>query len=599
MFVVLLAALVYVTYLYFFREQTPGPFQWRENCTANEIAKGTAKAKLFFERYANELSERNSIWKDQLRSKPRPWAIATEDVDREKHFYSQEKLAYLNDSILLCECLDQPTQLNAQLLQQHLETTIEGYIYRYCTYPVNVHNGLQDRLSNSLINECPINSIPEAQDYIARVERAKEQVERLIQQLKVRAEKNIILPRQLFPEVLSAIQRKLSSTAQKADSNHSIDTDFYDKIKKLNLSNEDQKELKAAFSKAFNSYWIPAYQQLYDYLRDLETQATEEIGVWRFEEGKDFYAYKLHEQTATTLTADEVFQLGKEEVNRIHQKIEKKLQKLKYDDNLAAFFSFLQTDEQFYYPNTPKGKMAYLNNVRKLITAFEPELKKLFSFDSNYKLLVNLGERTTYKIVETDSGTIAVYSVDLSKKGQRSNYQLVALTYANTIPGEHLQMTSERMLTDLPRFRQLIPSCRAYQKGWKLYATYLPQEIEGYEDTYADIGRLVNELWWTCALVVDIGIHCYEWNQEQAVLYYQKNTPNTRAKCLQMVHQQIINPAQAIAAKMSMLALLELRNKAQITLGKQFNIQDFHDVVLSNGAVPLGVLQDLVDDYIE
>jgi uncharacterized protein (DUF885 family) len=174
-----------------------------------------------------------------------------------------------------------------------------------------------------------------------------------------------------------------------------------------------------------------------------------------------------------------------------------------------------------------------------------------------------------------------------------------ALAYHEGIPGHHLQLALAQEMTELPRFRRYTSDYNAYTEGWGLYAELLPKEIGFYSDPYSDFGRLAMELWRACRLVVDVGIHAKRWSREQAIQFYKANTPNSEADCIKMTERHIVMPGQATAYKIGMLTILELRNKAKTALGNKFDLRDFHDVILRNGAVPLLLLEDLVDAYIE
>ena len=176
-------------------------------------------------------------------------------------------------------------------------------------------------------------------------------------------------------------------------------------------------------------------------------------------------------------------------------------------------------------------------------------------------------------------------------------YQLEALAYHEGIPGHHMQLAIGQELEDMPKFRRF-GGYTAYIEGWGLYSEVLPKDIGLYQNPYSDFGRLAMELWRACRLVVDTGIHAKEWTREQAIDYLVENTPNSVTDATKAIERYIVMPGQATAYKIGMIKMLELREKARTALGDSFDIRDFHDVVLRNGAVPLDVLEQLVDEYI-
>ena len=181
---------------------------------------------------------------------------------------------------------------------------------------------------------------------------------------------------------------------------------------------------------------------------------------------------------------------------------------------------------------------------------------------------------------------------------QMPNYQMEALAYHEAIPGHHMQLSIAQELQGLPKFRTLGGDYTAYVEGWGLYSEYIPKEFGFYKDPYSDFGRLAMELWRACRLVVDVGIHSQKWTREAGIDFYVKNTPNPYEDCVKMVERHIVMPGQATAYKVGQLKILSLRNTAKEKLGDKFNIREFHDVVLTNGAVPLNILEENVNNWI-
>ena len=176
-------------------------------------------------------------------------------------------------------------------------------------------------------------------------------------------------------------------------------------------------------------------------------------------------------------------------------------------------------------------------------------------------------------------------------------YQMEALAYHEGIPGHHMQISIAQELEDIPKFRKF-GGYQAYVEGWGLYSELVPKEIGLYSDPYSDFGRLAMELWRACRLVVDTGIHAKKWTREESIKYYMDNTPNAESDAVKMVERHIVMPGQATAYKVGMNKILELREKARKQLGDKFDIKEFHDTVLTNGAVPLNILEELVNEWI-
>jgi uncharacterized protein (DUF885 family) len=202
-----------------------------------------------------------------------------------------------------------------------------------------------------------------------------------------------------------------------------------------------------------------------------------------------------------------------------------------------------------------------------------------------------------YEQPSMDGKRPGVYYANLFRMKGMPKYELEALAFHEGIPGHHMQIAIAQELENVPKFRKF-GGYTAYVEGWGLYTEMLPKEIGMYQDPYSDFGRLAMELWRACRLVVDTGIHAKKWTREEAITYLATNTPNAKSEVDNAIERYIVMPSQATAYKIGMIKIVELREKAKTALGDKFDIRAFHDVVLKNGAVPLDVLETLVDQYI-
>ena len=236
----------------------------------------------------------------------------------------------------------------------------------------------------------------------------------------------------------------------------------------------------------------------------------------------------------------------------------------------------------------------------------EGRLDSLFLTKPKAKLKVKAVEsfreksagKAFYQQPAPDGSRPGIYYANLYDMAAMPSYQMAALAYHEGIPGHHMQIAIKQELTDIPKFRKF-GGYTAYTEGWGLYSEMIPKEIGLYQDPYSDFGRLAMELWRACRLVVDTGIHTKKWTREQGIEYYVTNTPNAKSDAVKMVERHIVMPSQATAYKIGMMKIIELREKSRKLLGDKFDIKEFHDIVLKNGPVPLNVLSELVDSYIE
>ena len=197
-----------------------------------------------------------------------------------------------------------------------------------------------------------------------------------------------------------------------------------------------------------------------------------------------------------------------------------------------------------------------------------------------------------------DGSRPGIYYANLYSMADMPTYQLEALAFHEGIPGHHMQIAIAQELEGIPSFRKY-GGYTAYSEGWGLYSELVPKELGYYSDPYSDFGRLAMEIWRAARLVVDTGLHDKQWTREQAIQYLMDNTPNPQGDCEKAIERYIVMPGQATAYKIGMLKIVELRERARTQLGDQFDIREFHDIVLRDGAVPLAVLEETVDAWLE
>jgi len=266
----------------------------------------------------------------------------------------------------------------------------------------------------------------------------------------------------------------------------------------------------------------------------------------------------------------------------------------------------MRDDEQFYYTNDQQGRDRYLREATALIDAMKERLDELFitkpKADLNVKAVEAFREQSAgkafYQRPSEDGSRPGLYYANLYDMKAMPTYQMEALAYHEGVPGHHMQLAIAQELKNVPKFRKFA-RYTAYTEGWGLYSEYSPKESGMYSDPYSDFGRLAMELWRACRLVVDTGIHAKKWTREQGIEYYTKNTPNAVSDAVKMVERHIVMPSQATAYKIGMLKILELREMAKIKLGDRFDIRGFHDEILKHGPLPLNVLENKVNAWVE
>jgi len=501
--------------------------------------------------------------------------------------------------------LDKQTKLSHTLYLQSMEQSIADFKWRHHNYPVNQMFGIHSQIPSLLINQHRISNVKEANDYIARLNNSKAFLGQLVDQLKIRESKGIIAPKFVFSHVIRDSKNLLKGAPFDSGESSTLLADFNRKVEKLEISADDKAALINKAEAALNGNFKQGYENLISYLTELESKANDKAGAWKFPEGDAFFNNALNRTTTTDLTSEEIHNIGLAEVARIHNEMRDIMKKVNFQGDLQAFFEFMRNDEQFYYPETDEGRQRYLDEATAYIDTMKGELDKLFITKPKADLTVKRVEafreksagKAFYQQPAPDGSRPGLYYANLYDMKAMPTYQMEALAYHEGIPGHHMQIALKQELEGLPMFRKF-GGYTAYSEGWGLYSELIPKEIGFYKDPYSDFGRLAMELWRACRLVVDTGIHTKKWTREQGIDYYVSNTPNAKSDAVKMVERHIVMPSQATAYKVGMIKILDLRAKAKKALGDKFDIRKFHDVVLTNGALPLNVLEDMVDDYI-
>lgn len=503
--------------------------------------------------------------------------------------------------------LEGQDRLSYRLFERRIEKAIEGYRWRFHSYPVNQMFGAQSELASFLINYHRIETRQDARDYISRLHGFFAYFEAVVEGLYARAEKGILPPDFVFPLVLNDCRNLISGAPfEESEEASTLLADFAKKIAAVeNLAEADRQTMLAEAKHALLKSVLPAYHKLIRALEDLETQATNEAGVWKFPQGGEYYMHRLRSVTTTEMSASGIHDLGLREMDRIHDEMRAIMRAVEYDGDLQAFFEFMRDDERFYYPNDEEGRSRYLKEATAIVDDFREDLDRMFGIKPKAEMVVKRVEpfreksagKAFYSVGAPDGSRPGVYYANLYRMDEMPTYQMEALAFHEGIPGHHMQLSIAQELQGIPKFRRF-GGYTAYVEGWGLYCELLPKEYGYYKDPYSDFGRLAMELWRAARLVVDTGLHYHRWSRQKAIDYLKKNTPNPEGDCIKAIDRYIVMPGQATAYKIGMIRILDLREKAKKALGAKFDIRGFHDVVLENGAVPLSLLEELVDDWV-
>jgi uncharacterized protein (DUF885 family) len=504
------------------------------------------------------------------------------------------------------EALDEATRLSYDLFKRQGEREIETFKYHNYNYPINTMGGTHTQIPTFLMNFHRVDNVDDAEAYISRLSSVDYVVGQLIDGLTRRQEMGILAPQFVYPIVLPAAHNAISGAPfDQSETDNPVFADFKRKIGALELTDEQKADLTERARAAMVNVYKPAFEQMIAFLEAQAQVATTDDGVWKFPDGEAFYASRLEDYTTTTLSADEIHQIGLDNVARIHDEMREIMAEVGFEGTLQEFFAFTREDDQFYYDNTDEGREAYLAEATRLIDEMKERLPSYFGLIPQAPLVVTRVEpfreraagKAFYQSPSLDGSRPGRYYANLYDMRQMPSYQMAALAYHEGIPGHHMQRAIAQELEGIPTFQKFLRAT-AYTEGWGLYSEYLPKEMGFYEDPYSDFGRLAMELWRACRLVVDTGLHSNRWTREQAIQYLKDNTPNPEGDITTAINRYISMAGQATAYLIGKIKILELREWAHGELGEAFDIREFHDEVLRFGPVPLDVLETNIQNWV-
>ncbi|MBN8694927.1 MAG: DUF885 domain-containing protein [Bacteroidetes bacterium] len=577
--------------------------------TPEEIAQETQKANAFFDRAFDRDVDMSPMRQSILGIKKDydKWDDISDAFEQKKLELTKNYLDSLKQ--INVDALDEQGKISYRLFENDLKERIDMFKWRFHEYPVNQMGGLHTEIPVFLINIHTVENKKEAEDYISRLQKVDALFAQLLDNLKQSEVKNVIPPKFVFPYVLNDCKNVISGAPfEKGKAAGTILEDITAKVNKLNDVDEaGKKELIKKAEDALLSSVKPAYEKLIAYWTELEKKATTDDGAWKFPEGDAFYDAALKQTTTTDLTADQIHELGLKEVARIHDEMRVIMKKVNFkSDNLKEFFDFMRTDKQFYYPNTAEGKEAYRVKAVQIIDSMKGKLDGLFITKPKADCVVMPVEAfreksaggAFYEEPAIDGSRPGRYYINLYNMADQAIYQMEALAYHEGIPGHHMQIAIAQELQSVPKFRKFGGNT-AYVEGWALYSELVPKELGFYSDPYSDFGRLAMELFRAARLVVDTGIHRKKWSREKALAYFNENTPNPEGDNKKEIERYIVWPSQATGYKIGMIKILELRENAKKKLAGKFDIREFHDVVLTSGPVPMNVLEEMVNAWVD
>ena len=492
--------------------------------------------------------------------------------------------------------LSQEDQINYQIFQRQLNRRISENTFKSYHLPFLSDSGFHTSILR-LNTQVPLKTVKDYENFIARLKAVPDYFQQQTINMKAGLERGYSMPSVVMQGFNEVIEKGIEGGWSKMglwQPFENIPKHFSEKVKSR-LAKEGRKALEQDV--------IPAYRKLHrffekEYIPNTKTS----LAAYDFPNGKDYYQAQIDHYTTLSLTADEIHQIGLDEVARIRGEMEVIIDTVSFDGGFKDFLKFLRESPQFY-AKTPEDLVKEASYIAKKM---DGQLPKLFTRLPRQPYTVEpvpdaiAPKYTTgrYLSAPLDSERPGTYWVNTYALDKRPLYVLEALTLHEAVPGHHLQNALNQELDNLPNFRRY-SYISAFGEGWGLYSERLGLEAGFYQDPYSNFGRLTYEMWRAARLVIDTGIHAKGWSREQAIKLLEDNSALSTHNIRTEVDRYISWPGQALSYKLGEIKIKELRQKAENELGEKFDIRLFHDEILKNGSVPLEVLQQQIDKFIQ
>jgi uncharacterized protein (DUF885 family) len=494
------------------------------------------------------------------------------------------------------EQLSETDQVSYDLFDRDLRFELEGQKYRRELMPINQMGGIQQNLASTL-SMMPANTTAQCENILARLNAVPIVVDQTLTLLDSGLALGITPPRVTLTEVTQQIQNQIVDDP--------ADAPLLEFLKNMSdeIDSAGRESIHRQASATYKDKIIPAFTKLHDFFEQTYLPGCREAVAWsELPDGREWYDFLVRQYTTTSLTPDEIFNIGHSEVKRIRQEMDRVISKSGFEGDFAAFCEFLRTDEQFFFDSAED----LLREYRDISKRVDPELVKLFGKLPRLPYGV-----TPIPSYAEKSQTTAYYQPGSNRAGRpgyfyantydlksRPRWEMEALTLHEAVPGHHLQISLAQELENVPEFRSH-SWITAYGEGWALYAESLGEEMGFYADPYSKFGQLTYEMWRAIRLVVDVGIHVKGWSRQRAIDFFTENSSKTQHDIEVEIDRYIVWPGQALAYKIGELRIKELRAFAEERLGESLDIRAFHDELLGHGSLPLDLLESRMREWVE
>jgi len=580
--------------------------------TAEEQAAEGQRLNQWFETKFEEMVMMSPTWLTQLGRKERYGELDDLSLEGE-----EKRLAWYKASVdemrreFDYDSLSPQDQLSYDLWLYDYERNAEALRWQANNYIFTQMHGQHTGLPSLIISMHTVDTEQDMVDYIARVNQFERAYGQLVERAAANAAAGVRPPYFAYDAVIAESRKLITGAPFSEGPDTALWEDGKGKIAALvekGIVDEPRAEqLRSTLEAALKQSYLPGYQRLIAFMEgDRPNAPTVATGVGSLPNGEDYYRSQLDTYTTLNMTAEEVHQLGLNEVARIRGEMDAIMDQVGFEGDLAAFFEQVKNADWNYYPDTDEGRQAYIADATAAIDNISTQLPAYFGILPKAALEVRRvepfreqdGAAQHYRGGTPDGSRPGIYYAHLSDMTAMPKNMLEVIAYHEGIPGHHMQISIAQELEQVPTFRTQF-GYSAYSEGWGLYSEKLAKEMPGtYQDPYAEFGRLSSEMWRAIRLVVDTGLHAKGWTEDQAIAYFQENSSQPLESIRSEVRRYIAWPGQATSYKIGMLKIEELRAKAEAELGDDFDIRAFHDAVLGGGSLPLLLLEKRVDNWI-
>ena len=503
------------------------------------------------------------------------------------------------------EELGESARVSYRLFEYEGQRARESFRFRKLRFPVSTNGSPAGDIPVLLINNHKVDTPADARAYIARLRDTDRVMREVAATMREQAAAGIIPNAVNFAPARADARAIITGAPFDAGPDSTLLADIRKKVTALSIPAADKAQLIADAEVALKGPFRHGYDTLLATLDAIEPLATGNFGAWHLPDGEAYYADRLKSATTTGLTADQIHALGLAQVAAIRQEMEGIKRQVGFAGTLEQFFDRVRTDPQFKYPNTEAGRQQYLADARGVIGSVMLAAPRYFRVLPKAPLEVRAVEKWRERTASTafynppsaDGTRPGIYYVNLVDMNQTQKVQVAGIAAHEGAPGHHFQIARQQELVGIPKFRKY-GGYGAYMEGWGLYSERLANEMGVYKDPYARFGMLSLQVWRAIRLVLDTGIHAKRWTREQAIAYFRANSSVSDTDIAREVDRYFNWPGQATSYMVGQLRIAGLRQRAQRELGDRFDIRDFHEAVLSQGALPLDVLDEQVTRYI-